>query len=274
MIEIPEAVTITDQMQCIIGKKITNVIAGQTPHKFAWFSGDPGGYPVKLKSKSITAARPAGGIIEIVVEDMIIALSEGLTFKYSENKNDIPKKHQLLLTFEDESFLSVSIRMYGGLLCAKENEIDNEYYLAAKERPSPLNSEFNDQYFAKLIEDDELLKLSTKALLATKQRIPGLGNGVLQDILFNAHIHPKKKVLKLTDQDKTNIYKSIKTTLADMTIKGGRDTEKDFYGNVGKYRTILSRNTVNQPCPACGSPIQKASYMGGSIYFCSTCQRL
>lgn|GEM_PF-2077218 len=30
-----------------------------------------------------------------------------------------------------------------------------------------------------------------KAFLATEQRIPGLGNGVLQDILWTARIHPK-----------------------------------------------------------------------------------
>jgi hypothetical protein len=34
----------------------------------------------------------------------------------------------------------------------------------------------------------EVKKLSLKALLATEQRIPGLGNGVLQDILFKARM--------------------------------------------------------------------------------------
>ncbi|MCK9356230.1 MAG: endonuclease VIII, partial [Dehalococcoidia bacterium] len=38
-------------------------------------------------------------------------------------------------------------------------------------------------------------------------------------------------------------------------------------------KTILSRNTVGQPCPACGTSIQKEAYMGGSIYYCATCQR-
>jgi formamidopyrimidine-DNA glycosylase len=42
--------------------------------------------------------------------------------------------------------------------------------------------------------------------------------GVLQDILYNARIHPKKKVKTLTDSDKDNLFNSIKATLAQMTI--------------------------------------------------------
>ncbi|MPN41800.1 Formamidopyrimidine-DNA glycosylase [bioreactor metagenome] len=64
-------------------------------------------------------------------------------------------------------------------------------------------------------------KLSVKALLATEQRIPGLGNGSLQDILFNARIHPKKKVTTLTDNEKEQLFYSIKATLQEMVDKGG-----------------------------------------------------
>ncbi|MFA6873005.1 MAG: zinc finger domain-containing protein, partial [Bacteroidaceae bacterium] len=29
-----------------------------------------------------------------------------------------------------------------------------------------------------------------------------------------------------------------------------------------------------QPCPRCGNQIRKEAYMGGSIYYCPTCQKL
>jgi formamidopyrimidine-DNA glycosylase len=59
-----------------------------------------------------------------------------------------------------------------------------------------------------------------------------------------------------------------------MTGNEGRDTEKDFYGCPGKYKTILSKNTWKNPCPNCGNPIIKEAYMGGAVYYCPSCQKL
>ncbi len=131
---------------------------------------------------------------------------------------------------------------------------------------------FDRSYFGALF-CEKTDKLSLKAFLATEQRIPGLGNGVLQDILFNAKMHPKKKVSTLSKKDKEGLLDSLKLTLSRMVTHGGRDTEADLYGRQGGYKTILSRNTVGKPCPICGTIIQKEAYMGGSIYFCSTCQK-
>lgn len=71
---------------------------------------------------------------------------------------------------------------------------------------------------------------SLKAFLATEQRIPGLGNGVLQDILYEAGMHPKRKLKSLSDTDIKTLYDSVKGTLKVMTDSGGRDTEKDLAG--------------------------------------------
>jgi formamidopyrimidine-DNA glycosylase len=125
-----------------------------------------------------------------------------------------------------------------------------------------------------MIKDEAVQKLSIKAFLATEQRIPGLGNGVLQDILFNSKINPKEKVVNLSEKQRNLLYKTIISTLREMTEQGGRDTEKDLFGNKGGYQTKMSKNTVNQSCKQCDTNIEKANYMGGSIYFCPTCQPL
>jgi formamidopyrimidine-DNA glycosylase len=166
------------------------------------------------------------------------------------------------------------VQMYGGLLCFKEDEIPNEYYLRAKDKPSPLSDQFDRSYFDYIISTPEAGELSAKALLATKQRIPGLGNGVLQDILFNAKIHPKRKVKAFTKDNLENLYKSIRFTLAEMVSQGGRDTEKGLFGNFGGYKTKASKLTLDKSCDECGCFIKKESYMGGSIYYCSGCQKL
>jgi len=136
-----------------------------------------------------------------------------------------------------------------------------------------LSSDFDENYFRSLF-GEGTAKLSLKAFLATEQRIPGLGNGVLQDILFNAKMHPRKKAGSLSAADKQILFDSIKSTLSEMTAKGGRDTENDLLGKPGGYKARLSRNTVGQPCPVCGALIKKEAYLGGSIYYCAACQTL
>ena len=146
-------------------------------------------------------------------------------------------------------------------------------YDLSKKRPSPLTDAFDRAYLDTLF-DDSTPKLSTKAFLATEQRIPGLGNGVLQDILWTAKIHPKRKMGELSKSDIDRMFAAVKSVLRDMTAKGGRDTERDLFDHPGGYTTILSKFTVDKPCPACGTIIEKEPYLGGSIYVCEGCQKM
>lgn len=272
MIELPEAKVLSKQLSKeLTGKEIVEVIAAQNPHKFAWYSGDPALYDGYLSHKQIEGAISYGGQVELQAGDMALVFSDGVNLRFNTKNDPLPGKHQLLLKFNDETSLSATISMYGGLLCTPKGKNDNQYYLIAKEKPSPLSESFTLDYFFRLfIPKDQ--KLSLKAFLATNQRIPGLGNGVLQDILFNAGFYPKKKVDSLNVNDKNGLYVSLINTLSTMMELGGRDTEKDIYGNPGGYTSILSKNTLTSPCKRCGSQIIKEAYLGGSIYYCSGCQ--
>jgi formamidopyrimidine-DNA glycosylase len=96
---------------------------------------------------------------------------------------------------------------------------------------------------------------------------------VLQDILWNARIHPKRKMGELTNSELKAMFHSVRDTLMEMTVKGGRDTERDLFGCLGGYHSVLSKNTADHPCPACGALIQKEAYLGGSVYYCPGCQK-
>jgi formamidopyrimidine-DNA glycosylase len=275
MIELPEAVTLARQLnETVKGKTVSAVTAGYTEHKLVWYYGSKEGYEKQLKGKKITGAVNRGGLVEISAEDIRILCGDGVNLRYMETEKDIPKKHQLLIKFSDNTYLCGSVQMYGGLGCFKKNTLDNDYYRAAMEKPSPLSDGFKEAYFKSITAEEKVQKLSIKGLLATEQRIPGLGNGVLQDILYNAKLHPKKKTDSLTDKQVKELFKSIKTTFKEMSDKNGRNTEKDLFGLPGNYITKLSKNTVGNPCPVCKSVIEKASYMGGSIYFCPVCQEI
>lgn len=275
MLELPEASNIAKQINNTLkGKRMAGIVAAHSPHKFAWYYGDPQNFNELLIGKSIDGANNYGGLVEIKAGNTRILFGDGVNLRFHAKDTKKPLKHQLLIEFEDDSALSASVQMYGGLGAFAEGELDNPYYMVAREKPSPLSNEFDEAYFTMIISQPEMQKLSAKAFLATEQRIPGLGNGVLQDILYNAQIHPKQKINALFDDDKEKLFKSLKQTLADMTLQGGRDTEKDLLGCAGGYITKMSKNTAGQTCSRCGSNLKKESYLGGSVYFCEGCQKL
>jgi formamidopyrimidine-DNA glycosylase len=275
MIEIPEAAILSIQLnETIAGKRIKNVVVLQSPHKFAWFYRDPQDYKRILLEKVVTKAKAVAGYVEITVEDGVLLFGDGVNLRFHGNEEKRPQKHQLLIEFDDSTAISASVQMYGGLWCFENGEFDNSYYSRAKESISPISEKFDREYFNAILSVTGAEKLSAKALLATEQRIPGLGNGTLQDILFNAKIHPKKKLSSFNEDDKELIFNSIKSTLKEMIQQGGRDTEKDLFGKPGGYITKLSKNTANKSCEICGTTIIKEAYMGGSIYYCSQCQKI
>jgi formamidopyrimidine-DNA glycosylase len=83
MIELPEAAVLAQQLNTAVRTKtIRQVNAGQSPHKFAWYSGDPAGYPGLLTGKTVGAAASLGGMVEIQVEDMALLFSDGVNLRF------------------------------------------------------------------------------------------------------------------------------------------------------------------------------------------------
>ena len=272
MLEIPESQTLAKQMtQALKGRRVARVIAGAAPHAFCWYSGDPILYDDMLRGKTAGGTSAYGGMVELQLEDMRLLLNDGACPRFWESAGAAPQKHQLCMLFEDGACLTVTVKMYGGIWVYPEGGNDNPYYLSALKKISPLEDAFDESYFLSLLGEEER-QLSAKAFLATGQRVPGLGNGVLQDILFRAGVHPKRKMETLAPEQISAMYHAVKDVLMEMTQKGGRDTERDLYGREGGYHTLLSRKTLSGPCPACGRSIAKAQYMGGAVYFCAGCQ--
>ncbi|MDR0285359.1 MAG: hypothetical protein LBI33_10805 [Propionibacteriaceae bacterium] len=272
MIEIPEARTLARQLaDTLTGKTITAAQAGASPHGFAWYTGDPAAYGDLLRGCTVTGTAAYGGRPEIWAEDMRISFGDGVNIRYLAPGAKRPLKHQLLLEFDDDSAVVCTVQMYGGIFAFLDATNDDPYYLVGREKPSPLEPAFDAAYFASLLAG-QTGRVSAKAFLATEQRIPGLGNGVLQDILWTAGVHPKRKLMTLDETARATLFEAVRTVLAAMTAGGGRSTEKDLYGAPGGYPVVLSRDTVGLPCPRCGTPIARLAYLGGNVYVCRTCQ--
>lgn len=274
MLELPEAHTIARQWnETVRGKRIVSIVAGKTPHRFAFYTGDPAAYPSLLANREAGAARAIGGMVEIDVGENCLLFGDGASPRYFAPQEKAPEKHQLMLRFADESIVTCTVRMYGGIWAYRAGTNDNAYYCVACEKPAPLSDAFDAAYFDSLYAACKA-NMSVKAFLATQQRIPGLGNGCLQDILLRARVHPKSKLAALQASEIDAVFHAVRDTLALMTSLGGRDVEKDLFGNAGGYRSALSQKTVRMPCPVCGGIVVRQAYLGGNVYFCPDCQPL
>lgn len=74
------------------------------------------------------------------------------------------------------------------------------------------------------------------------------------------------------EPDWKRMYESVTKILAQMSEAGGRNTEKDLFGNPDGYPAKLSKKTVGGPCLYSGNLIEKVNYLGGTVYYCPHCQ--
>ena len=235
MLELPEVITLSKQVNnALSGKTITQVFNATKPHKFTFYNGNPSEYGKLLVGKTILSSEGYGMFVNFNLSDNVIMnIGDGVSVRYYNAGDKIPANYQLLLTFNDDSFLVFTVVMYGFINVYPDSYIDNKYYKLSRESISPLSDKYTEAEFEKLVAEAKKT-LSAKALLATNQRIPGVGNGVTQDILFNARINPKQKVLLLSDNQKDVLFNALKETLVDMTFEGGRDTQKDLPKEIRK----------------------------------------
>lgn len=271
MIEIPEAVTLAAQLStALTGRTVVAAEAAHHPHRFAWYSGDPATYGDRLTGCRVEGAEAHGGFVDLVTDGPAVMFQDGPNPRLLPPGAPAPEKRQLLVTFDDGSRLVCTVAMYGGMALVTPGDPPDRYREAALTAPSPLSPAFDDEHWALLLKGNDRLVL--KALLATEQRIPGLGNGVLQDVLWTAGLHPRRKVGSLTDDELAGLLAAVRSVLAEMTRLGGRSTEKDLFGDPGGYAVVMQRAALDRPCPRCGGGVVKEALLGGAVYTCRGCQ--
>ncbi len=114
---------------------------------------------------------------------------------------------------------------------------------------------------------------TAKGLLTQESLVPGVGNALAQDILFEAGLNPRHALASLDRAQVEALHRAIVFTVRAAIEGGGRDDEVDLFGNPGRYRRRMDRRAVGQPCPRCGAAVVKLQYLGGACYICPGCQR-
>ncbi len=269
--------------EVVVGKKIVKVITNQNPHTFVWFAMEPSqafsslensnqyalGYEECLLNQIVEKSDVNGGSNYLYIGDRVLIFN--IPTYYHAAGEKLPLKHQLLLIFDDGSALSFRGSLGGPLFLFQLDEYGKPVSWNSS-FPSVLSDEFSEEFFMNLIAQTEFRSMSAKAFLATKGRIPGLDNSILHEILWEAKVNPKTKMVYLTSDDFINMYNAIKKVFPAVIDNGGKDTDKDLFGKEGRYITKVSKKTLGKPCHCCGELIIKEAYLGGSVYYCPKCQ--
>lgn len=275
MIELPEAVSISRNLNDTIrGKRIIAAGTGEGTHKWVIYQPSREELAAWLVEKTVGGVTSRGRSIHIGMgSGQALVIDEfGGKVLYSDPESEAPKKHHLLTVFDDDSCLTISIQGWGFLSTRTEWK-RNKWTRLRAQALSPIESDFTLENFSRTVDmypDRE--KDSVKTFFTNGKSIAGIGNGYLQDILFKAGISPKRKVSQIRSDEVPHLYAAVKRVIEQAVHKSGRCCEKDIYGNPGGYVPLMDRKTLGQPCPRCGDPIQKISYLGGSCYICPTCQ--
>ena len=275
MIELPEATAIAQQINGeLAGKQIEYGDRGNATHKFAFANGTADEYTGIFKDKTIGPAEGHGSAILVPIEPgyVLVLGGGGERILYHQNSAKLPKKTHLLLRFTDGTSLTVTVQGWGNTLLLPEQTHGAHRHVQIDRIP-PLSAGFTWAYFESLFEEiDPESSKSAKFFANSEPGVWGMGNGCLQDILYHARIHPKRRIVDLTGDEKRALYNAIVDTLSRMVELGGRYEERDLYGRRGGYVRRLGTKTKGMPCTVCGTPIEKSQYLGGAIYFCPTCQ--
>ncbi len=95
MLEHPECIVLSRQLSETLNQRtVIDAIAAKSPHRFAFYLGDPANYPGLIVGKTCNNARAFGGMVEWSVGDMTVSLFDGMNIRYLPKGKPIPDKHQ------------------------------------------------------------------------------------------------------------------------------------------------------------------------------------
>ncbi len=275
MIELPEATLLAEQFRAEVrGKRIRAGLFGQTPHKWAFRNREPEEYAALLADKTIGEAVARGSAVVVPVEPRyaLVLGGGGERILLHAEASTLPKKHQLHLEFTDGTFLTVTVQGWGSVLLLEEAAVATHPW-CGEGLVSPVSDAFTWEYFQSLFDRIESEAHSVKYFAISKPGIAGVGNGYLQDILYRAKLHPRRRAVSLEPRERKAFYRATRQVLQEAVKLGGRDSERDLHDRPGRYRQLLDGTKVGQPCGECGAAIEKISFLGGACYFCPGCQR-
>ena len=112
-----------------------------------------------------------------------------------------------------------------------------------------------------------------KRALTDPRILSGIGNAYSDEILFEAQLSPFTLTQKLSDKDVKHLFDAIKRTLSEWLERLRADAREKFPEKVTAFRPdMATHGKYGEPCPRCGSKIQRIRYGSNETNYCPTCQ--
>lgn len=125
------------------------------------------------------------------------------------------------------------------------------------------------EFQARLLAENHTLKRA----LTDPRVLSGIGNAYSDEILHRAKLSPFKLTATLTEEELDRLHQATLTVLGDWTERLRAEARKTFPEKVTAFRADMSvHGRYGQPCPVCGTAIQRIRYAENEANYCPRCQ--
>jgi formamidopyrimidine-DNA glycosylase len=112
-----------------------------------------------------------------------------------------------------------------------------------------------------------------KRALTDPRLFDGIGNAYSDEILHRARLSPLLLTRRMEDDDVRRLYSSVQSTLREWIDRLGAEARQAFPEKVTAFREGMAvHGRFGQPCPVCGSPVQRIRYADNETNYCARCQ--
>ena len=112
-----------------------------------------------------------------------------------------------------------------------------------------------------------------KRALTDPRIFSGIGNAYSDEILWSARLSPVKRTAQMTDDEVARLHEAVVTSLQDWTNRLRDDVGGGWPAKVTAFRDDMAvHGKFGQPCPRCGSKVQRIVYSDNETNYCATCQ--
>lgn len=112
-----------------------------------------------------------------------------------------------------------------------------------------------------------------KRTLTDPRVFSGIGNAYSDEILWEAQLAPTLRTKSMTDEQMARLHAAIQTSLETWTERLRAEVGEDWPAKVTAFRPDMAvHGKFGEPCPRCGSPVQRIVYASNETNYCATCQ--
>ncbi|MFH8250119.1 bifunctional DNA-formamidopyrimidine glycosylase/DNA-(apurinic or apyrimidinic site) lyase [Microbacterium sp. B2969] len=138
----------------------------------------------------------------------------------------------------------------------------------------PLDPAFSDRGFRAALNRKSS---AIKRVLLDQTVVSGVGNIYADEALWASRIHPETPALTLSTRSSNRLLAEVRAVLEKALAEGGTSFDAQYVnvnGQAGYFAHSLNAyGRTGEPCPRCGRPIVRVSFMNRSSHYCPHCQR-